>query len=61
MGLEVHPYTFRADDLAPGFTSFREMMRWFVRGLNVDGLFTDFPDLARQALEPGKIADGEST
>ena len=61
VGLEVHPYTFRADDLAPGFTSFREMMRWFVRGLNVDGLFTDFPDLARQALEPGKIADGEST
>lgn len=50
LGLEVHPWTFRADDIAPGFASFADMVRWFVRGLDVDGLFTDFPDLAREAL-----------
>ncbi len=52
VGLEVHPYTFRADDLAPGFRSFTGMVRWFARELKVDGLFTDFPDRARQALDP---------
>ena len=50
LGLAVHPWTFRADDVAPGFASFADMVRWFVRGLNVEGLFTDFPDLAREAV-----------
>lgn len=50
LGLEVHPWTFRADELAPGFASFADMVRWFARGLKVDGLFTDFPDLAREAI-----------
>ncbi|HEX2140249.1 MAG TPA: glycerophosphodiester phosphodiesterase family protein, partial [Woeseiaceae bacterium] len=58
LGLEVHPYTFRADDLAPGFHSFAEMVGWFARGLTVDGLFTDFPDLARQALERSHASNG---
>ena len=49
-GLVVHPYTFRADDLAAGFGSFADMVRWFVSELGVDGLFTDFPDRAREAL-----------
>lgn len=49
-GLVVHPYTFRADDLAPGFRSFDRMVRWFVDELGIDGLFTDFPDRAREAL-----------
>lgn len=49
-GLVVHPYTFRADDLAPGFGSFAAMVRWFVSELDVDGLFTDFPDRALEAL-----------
>ncbi len=52
LGLAVHPYTFRADDLAPGFTSFDEMVRWSAHGLKVDGVFTDFPDLVRRALGP---------
>ena len=43
-GLEVHPYTFRADALPPGFGSFDALMRFFVEELGVDGLFTDFPD-----------------
>jgi glycerophosphoryl diester phosphodiesterase len=49
-GLAVHAYTFRADALAHGFASFAEMVAWFVDSLAVDGLFTDFPDLARQAV-----------
>lgn len=50
-GLTVHPYTFRADELAPGFDSLEEMIRWFVDELAIDGVFTDFPDLARTALQ----------
>ena len=53
-GLTVHPYTFRADALGPGFESFPEMIRWFVETLAIDGLFTDFPDRARRALEPDR-------
>jgi glycerophosphoryl diester phosphodiesterase len=43
-GLKVHPYTFRADALAPGFDSYAAMVNWFVHELEVDGLFTDFTD-----------------
>lgn len=50
-GLAVHPYTFRADQVAPGFESDTEMMRWFAEALKIDGVFTDFPDRSRQALE----------
>lgn len=49
-GLAVHPYTFRADALANGFTDYAAMVRWFAETLAVDGLFTDFPDLTRAAL-----------
>ena len=45
-GLEVHPYTFREDALPPGFSDFESLLRFFVADLAVDGLFTDFPDLA---------------
>lgn len=49
-GLVVHPYTFRADQLAPGFETMAEMVTWFVENLGIDGLFTDFPDLALAAI-----------
>jgi glycerophosphoryl diester phosphodiesterase len=49
-GLLVHPFTFRADDLAPGFDRFGDMVRYFCTDLGVDGLFTDFPDRVRQLL-----------
>ena len=42
-GLVVHPYTFRSDALPPGFSSFEELVRFALRELMVDGLFTDFP------------------
>lgn len=49
-GLVVHPYTFRADQLAPGFETMAEMVSWFVEKLSIDGLFTDFPDQALAAF-----------
>ena len=49
-GLVVHAYTFRADQLAPGFDSLQQMVRWFVDELKLDGVFTDFPDQAIEAL-----------
>ncbi len=45
LGLLVHPYTFRADEIAPGFDDFNALLTTFVDTLQVDGLFTDFPDL----------------
>lgn len=49
-GLVVHPYTFRADQLGPGFESMEEMVAWFSETLGIDGVFTDFPDLALKGL-----------
>ena len=46
-GLLVHPYTFRADDVPPGFVNFDDLVTFFVRDVAVDGLFTDFPDRVR--------------
>jgi glycerophosphoryl diester phosphodiesterase len=45
-GLAVHPYTFRRDDLPEGFRSYQTLLHFVVDELSVDGLFTDFPDLA---------------
>ena len=44
LGLKVHPYTFRADALDE-FSTFKEMMQILLVDANVDGAFTDFPDL----------------
>ncbi len=44
-GLAVHPYTFRKDELPPGFSSFEALLSFAIEKLNIDGLFTDFPDL----------------
>jgi glycerophosphoryl diester phosphodiesterase len=48
-GLQVHPYTFRADRVE-GYKTFDDELARFYVELGVDGLFTDFPDLARQFL-----------
>ena len=47
-GLQVHPYTFRADPgRIPAYTdSFEGMMDVYYNQVKVDGLFTDFPDKA---------------
>ena len=38
------------NDLPEGFAEFDDLVRFCARELNVDGLFTDFPDKARQSL-----------
>lgn len=50
--LEVHPYTFRADELPPGFSTFEDLVRFFMVDAGVDGLFTDFPDRVVQLRNP---------
>lgn len=48
--LVVHPYTFRADDLPAGYASLNDELRTFYFDYDVDGLFTDFVDIAVQVL-----------
>ncbi|MFD0992695.1 glycerophosphodiester phosphodiesterase [Tenacibaculum geojense] len=43
LGLKVHPYTFRSDQLDE-FSSFEEMVKVLLFDANADGCFTDFPD-----------------
>jgi glycerophosphoryl diester phosphodiesterase len=50
LGLEVHPYTFRADELPPDISSFDELLDIFINQAGITGLFTDFPDLATAFL-----------
>ena len=49
-GLAVHPYTFRKDDLPPGITDFGSLLNLFIAQIGVDGIFTDFPDLATACI-----------
>ena len=44
-GLQVHPYTFRRDELPAGIASFNELLDVFIVEAGIDALFTDFPDL----------------
>ena len=52
-GLDVHPYTFRADpgQLPAYAESFDDLLEQHYFSAGVDGLFTDFPDLAVQFLQ----------
>ncbi len=51
-GLDVHPYTFRADPgRIPGYAdNFDGMLDVFYNQVKVDGVFTDFPDKAVEFL-----------
>ncbi len=51
VGLKVHPYTFRADELPEYVKTFDELLRIYLVDAKVDGIFTDFPDLAVAFLE----------
>jgi glycerophosphoryl diester phosphodiesterase len=44
LGLQVHPYTFRADALPAWAGSFDDLLRAFLVDAGVDGIFTDHPD-----------------
>ncbi len=50
-GLKVHPYTFRADDYPEKkYDSYAAELEQFFQQYDVDGLFTDFPDVAVRYL-----------
>lgn len=49
-GLAVHPYTFRIDDLPPGFASPDGLLTFCIDHLCVDGIFADFPDFVMRFL-----------
>ena len=50
LGLKVHAYTLRADDLGD-FKSFDEMLDVCFNKMQLDGVFTDFPDKALEFLK----------
>ncbi|WP_127957520.1 glycerophosphodiester phosphodiesterase [Serratia microhaemolytica] len=56
-GLQIHPYTFRADpgQLPSYARDFDEMLRIFYIEADVDGLFTDFPDKSVQFLQKNRL------
>ncbi len=49
LNLKVHAYTFRADDLGE-FKSFDTLLEYGFNTLDLDGVFTDFPDKAVEFL-----------
>jgi glycerophosphoryl diester phosphodiesterase len=55
--LQVHPYTFRRDELPAGIESFTQLLDIFIRQSGVDGLFTDFPDLVIDYLRHAMPAE----
>lgn len=51
LGLVVHPYTFRRDQL-PGYAAdYDQLLEIFLNDIGVDGVFTDFPDLTVEYIE----------
>ncbi len=50
LGLEVHPWTLRDDDIAPGFSS-PEAEIEAILDAGATGFFTDFPDTGRKAVK----------
>ena len=50
LGLKVHPYTFRADDLPEAMTS-ESLLQLTIDTIRVNGLFTDHPDITLNYLK----------
>lgn len=50
-GLQIHPYTFRQDSLPKWAKTQQAAMQLFLYDIGVDGLFTDFPDVAVKFVE----------
>ena len=57
-GLLVHPYTLRADALPAGFKVHDELAGFLIESLEVDGVFTDFPDRLRRFIDTGTAGHG---
>jgi glycerophosphoryl diester phosphodiesterase len=52
LGLFVHAYTLRADQLPPGIDGMQEAVRLLVEDARLDGVFTDHPDQVVEFLRP---------
>ena len=50
LGLEVHPWTFRDDDIAPVFDSPEAEIRAILNA-GATGFFTDFPATGRRVVD----------
>ena len=48
VGLKVHAYTFRKEELPVGIDKFEDLLAYFIKDAAVDGIFTDFP---REAIK----------
>lgn len=49
LGLKVHAYTFRKDE-HPNFETYNDLLQFGFYDINLDGGFTDFPDITLQFL-----------
>lgn len=56
-GMVVHPYTFRANEVPPAYDSLREELARCYYFYDVDGVFTDHPDIAVRVTELTDIQD----
>ena len=50
-GLRVHPYTFRVDQVPSKYPDVEAELKTFFRVYGVDGVFTDFADVARRVRD----------
>lgn len=50
-GLELHPYTFRADEVPTYFADVAQQLEFFYEQVGVDAVFCDHPDVAVHARE----------
>lgn len=55
-GLQVHPYTLRSDLLPDYVSNLNELLDIMYNQADVDGVFSDFPDIAVQFLQSSKPA-----
>ncbi len=55
--LKVHPYTLRREDLPAGIKDFDGLLAAMLLRAGVDGIFTDFPDLARTFIDAKVVQD----
>ncbi len=57
-GLKVHPYTFRADALPAGMPS-ETLLKLLFEKVQIDGIFSDFPDVSGRFLRMFKIRSAQ--
>lgn len=54
LGLVVHPYTFRRDQLPDFADDYEHLLTIFLDDIGVDGVFTDFPDTTKDHIESAR-------